>query len=94
MAKATLGKHSGWGGLYRGDTSVSPRAASFLFPFPAPSMLEIRVCTGKLLSSYFYVSCVVPYFKLKLNQNKQVLLYIHSLHLLRKFICLKKDGEI
>ena len=74
MAKATLGKHSGWGGLYRGDTSVFPRAASFLFPFPAPSMLEIRVCTGKLLSCYFYVSCVVPYFKLKLNQNKQVLL--------------------
>ena len=74
MAKATLGKHSGWGGLYRGDTSVSPRAASFLFPFPAPSMLEIRVCTGKLLSCYFYVNCVVPYLKLKLNQNEQVLL--------------------
>ena len=63
MAMATLGKHSGWGGLYRGDTSVSLRAASILFPFPVSSMLEVRGCKGKLLSCDFYVSCVVPYLK-------------------------------
>ena len=74
VAKATLNKHSGWGGLYRGATSVSLRAAYFLFPFPTPPMWGLRVCTGKLFSCYFYVSYVVSYFELTLNPNKQVLL--------------------
>ena len=71
---ATLNKHPGWGGLYRGATGVSPRAASILFPFPTHSMWGLRVCTGKLFSCFSYVSYVVPYFELILNPSKQVLL--------------------
>ena len=71
---ATLNKHPGWGGLYRGATGVSPRAASILFPFPTHSMWGLRVCTGKLFSCFSYVSYVVSYFELTLNPNKQVLL--------------------
>ena len=63
MASHTLGKHTGWEGLYKGDTSVSLREASILFPFPVSSMLEVRGCKVKLLSCDFYVSYVVPYLK-------------------------------